>query len=101
VMIRGPDDLLSDLGMSPALEAREAGDAAGSDAGTAGRPALPDHERIAWEALRAPATPDHIVAETELSTSHAISALLGLELRGLVVRSGGRYARSARPEEGG
>lgn len=79
-MVRGADDLLADLGIA----ARVA---------VAAPPELPVAERRAYEALSAPALPDAIARHAGLSIPEAVSALLGLEFRGLVRVQGGRYER--------
>jgi DNA processing protein len=81
-MIRGADDLLEDLGF--AAEARA--DDPPID--------LPDHERRAWSALGGPSLPDVVARTARLSIPDAVAALIGLELRGLVRSSGGRYERT-------
>jgi DNA processing protein len=83
VLIRGPDDLLQDLGLG-ALP-------------PGGMHTLPRDcstaESAVWEALTAPSTPDVLSATTGLPLPEVIPALVGLELRGYVVQVGGRYQR--------
>jgi DNA processing protein len=81
-MIRGADDLLADLGIDAPIEAIEP-------------PVdLPDDERRAWVALVEPSLPDVVARSARLSIPEAVSALIRLELRGLVRSTGGRYERT-------
>ena len=80
-LIRGIDDLLDDLGI----------EAAAAPATPDGLPAV---ERAALEALETPMLPDAVAQAIGLAVPDAISALVRLELRGLVLGSGGRYRRS-------
>jgi DNA processing protein len=91
-MIRGPGDLLEDLGFERA------------DPGDPGRPEglpphvdLPERERAVWKALTGAISPDGVAASTGLMLPDAMEALVGLELRGLVVQAGGRYRRRFDP----
>jgi DNA processing protein len=81
-LIRGSNDLLEDLGLSPAAGAKRADS-----------PPMSDPARLAWEALDAPAPADRLAAAAGMSLSSAMAALLELELRGLVRQVGGRYER--------
>jgi DNA processing protein len=91
-LIRGPDDLLQDLGVAPAA----------APGGARGRvmPALSDPARLAWGALDAPATADHVAVATGIALPGAMAALLELELRGLVRQVGGRYERRVQMDNG-
>jgi DNA processing protein len=82
-MIRGAEDLLADLGVADR---------------TAERPPLdlPEHERRAYGALAAPCLPDAVARLADLAIPEALTALLGLELRGLVRVNAGRYERTLR-----
>lgn len=81
-MIRGADDLLADLGIDTPIEPVEPPvDLAGD-------------ERRAWVALVEPSLPDVVARGAGLSIPEAVSALIRLELRGLVRSSGGRYERT-------
>jgi DNA processing protein len=82
-LIRGPDDLLEDLGLA-ALSPASPGDGPAVATGL---------ERTVWDALAGPALPDALAAATGLPMHHILSALLSLEVQGLVLRSGGRYER--------
>ena len=86
-MIRGADDLLDDLGItwSPHAPPVE----------------LPAQERLVLEALVAPVPADTLARHAGLPLSDTLTALLGLELRGLVRGAGGRFERTLRPSEGG
>jgi DNA processing protein len=79
-MIRGADDLLTDLGL----------------AGRTTMPApdhLPEDERRVFEVLAGPCLPDAVARATGMSIPDAVSALIHLELRGVVRGVGGRYER--------
>ena len=93
IMIRGWDDLMCDLGLNvPAGP----GPSAGPGGGMPGPP--PDGaERAVWDALASSMLPDTLAARTRLPVPAVISALVGLELRGLVRTVGGRYERRTRP----
>ncbi|MDP9184632.1 MAG: DNA-processing protein DprA [Actinomycetota bacterium] len=80
-LIRGIDDLLRDLGVESAPRAR-------SPEG------LPADQRAALEVLEQPMLPEVVARETGLSVPDTLSALVHLELRGLVLGSGGRYRRA-------
>ena len=90
-MIRGADDLLADLGLDPTCGSREP--AAGG---------LPPPERRALAVLAARMLPDAVARAADLTVSDAVTALIGLELRGLVRGVGGRYERTFRaaPQRG-
>jgi DNA processing protein len=79
-MIRGADDLLHDLGLAQRLA-------------VAAPPHLPEDERRAYAALAGPSLPDTIARAANLSIPDAVTALIRLELRGLVRSVGGRYER--------
>ncbi|MGZ8589871.1 MAG: DNA-processing protein DprA [Actinomycetota bacterium] len=86
-MIRGADDLLDDLGITWSPHAPPA--------------ELPAQERLVFEALTTPVPADALAHEAGLTLSDTLTALLGLELRGLVRGAGGRFERTLRPSEGG
>jgi DNA processing protein len=81
-LIRGPEDLLADLG----LAMMETGPAPAAD-GT------PGPEATVWQALSSPQPPDRLAAGSGLSLPEVMAALTGLELRGAVRCVGGRYER--------
>jgi len=88
-LIRGPDDLLADLGLGT-------GDAQLSASAPAGGPSLVGlgrAEQMVWEALTVASPPDMLANLTGLSVPQVISALAGLEVRSLVLNTGGRYER--------
>ena len=85
-LTRGPDDLLADLGL--AVE-----DAAGSVSAVGLAPDLSEAQRRVWDSLAAPSHPDSLLSATGLSLPEIVSALVALELRGLVRQVGGRYER--------
>jgi DNA processing protein len=80
-LIRGVDDLLDDLGIEHASVPLTPD-------------GLPDAERAALEALEEPMLPDAVARAIGRPVPEAISALVHLELRGLVLGSGGRYRRA-------
>lgn len=83
-MIRGADDLLDDLGYAARLAA-------------APPPTLDHDERLVYEAVASSGLVDAIVARTGLPASTVPSALLSLELKGLVHSVAGRYERRIGP----
>jgi DNA processing protein len=105
IPIRGAEDLLADLGLWPAPPEKGAPSAAGSSEAPAGRgspgrpastrPPLSEPERRVLALLGAPTVPDAIAAAAGLPLPEVTAALVGLELRGLVRESGGRYERRA------
>lgn len=102
-LIRGPDDLLADLGLH--IRAGRGTDApAGSD-GSDGSEAdwetgLPPPDRAVFAALGAAAAPDELASRLGSGLPEVLSALMSLELRGLVRRVGGRYERRTPEGEG-
>jgi len=85
-MIRGPADLLEDLGLDgPAMEP------------AAGPPGLDPATRSVWEALSGPSTPDQVARSCRLTVAAVMPLLVGLELQGLVRNVGGRYERRLAP----
>jgi len=92
-LVRGAEDLLSDLGLialAPAGHGSTERPAVGELGALTGASA---NERSVWEALRSASPADALTAATGLSLPEVMSALLGLELRRLVLRVGGRYER--------
>jgi DNA processing protein len=79
-LIRGADDLLHDLGVDPAAPSPPP-------------PDLDEPERRIWSALALASLPDAIANEAGMSLSDVVTALIQLELRGVIVSSGGRYER--------
>jgi predicted Rossmann fold nucleotide-binding protein DprA/Smf involved in DNA uptake len=82
-MIRGADDLLADLGHAVDV-------AASADPPVE----LPDDEARAWRAVLEPTLPDAVARAAQMSIPDAVTALIRLELRGLVRSVGGRYERT-------
>lgn len=78
-MIRGPEDLLEDLGLE--LRADEVAD----------RADLTDDERRALDALVGPTLPDRVAIALGVSVPEVVAVLMRLELRGFVRSVGGRY----------
>ena len=87
-LIRGAGDLLDDLGIAAQLAERPPADLAGAD------------ERV-WRALAGPELPDAVARKADLSIPDVMSALLRLEIRGLVRAVGGRYERCLAPAAAG
>jgi DNA processing protein len=82
-LIRGADDLLDDLGVD-------------RTAPPPAPPDLEDGERRVWDALSGGSLPDAVAREAGMSIPDAVSTLIQLELRGLIVSIGGRYERRHR-----
>jgi DNA processing protein len=80
VMIRGADDLLDDLGISVGLLVEPP-------------PNLEGEERRVYDALGGTDLPDAIAIAAALPLPTVMTALLTLELKGLVRPVGGRYER--------
>jgi DNA processing protein len=96
-LARGPEDVLEVLGVEP-----PGSPATSPGSGSAQVPALdpaeslPPTERRALEAVAGhPVTVDAVAAGTGLAVGEALSALVALELRGLVREVAGRYERTA------
>jgi predicted Rossmann fold nucleotide-binding protein DprA/Smf involved in DNA uptake len=83
-MIRGPADLIEDLGLAP-----EAG--AGPDLAE-----LSADERRVLDRLAGPTLPDRVAAALGASVPEAVAILMRLELRGLVRNVGGRFESTLR-----
>jgi DNA processing protein len=83
-LIRGADDLLDDLGID-------------RTAPPPAPPDLDDGERRVWDALSGGSLPDAVAREAGMSIPDAVTTLIQLELRGLIVSIGGRYERRHRP----
>jgi DNA processing protein len=86
-MIRGAGDLLDDLGITWSPHAPPVD--------------LPERERLVLEALTAPVPADALARDAGLSLSDTLTALLGLELRGLVRGAAGRFERTLGTAAGG
>ena len=82
-LIRGANDLLDDLGID-------------RTAPPPAPPDLDDGERRVWEALSGASLPDAVAREAAMSIPDAVTTLIQLELRGLIVSVGGRYERRHR-----
>ena len=96
-LIRGPEDLLGDLGLARGSEA-----GGGCDGGPPGGGPIRALERqlaspdlATWRAIVAPLPAEAIARAARLSMGEAVAALVRLELLGLVRRVGGRYERRA------
>jgi DNA processing protein len=101
-LIRGSDDLVSDLGLTP-IAPGPVGDSptASPESPASALPLqLGGRESAVWEALTAPAAPDHLARISGLGLHEVVSALVGLELRGLVRQAAGRYERRVRSSGG-
>jgi DNA processing protein len=102
-MIRGAQDLLEDLGFRALVPANAGLDPAagnlggGPPDGSAGPEAaggLPPDEAWVLRALGTPGAPDMVARRASMPLPRVLSALVGLELRGLVRRVGGRLERT-------
>lgn len=82
-LIRGADDLLDDLGVDRELPPPAPPDLDGSE------------ERV-WNALAGRLLADAVARRAGMSLPDAITTLVRLELRGLVMSSGGRFERRHR-----
>ena len=82
-LIRGPDDLLEDLGLTPAGRARGGGPGA----------ILSVAEAAVWDALAHQTPVDAVARAAGMSIADAMGMLVALELRGLVRSSAGRWER--------
>jgi DNA processing protein len=82
-LIRGANDLLDDLGID-------------RTAPPPAPPDLDDGERRVWEALSGGSLPDAVAREAGMPIPDAVTTLIQLELRGLIVSVGGRYERRHR-----
>lgn len=83
VMVRGPEDLLEDLGRPGRV----------GWAGP-GPPDLSPAEEAVLASLAGPTLPEEVARSLGLPLPEALPLLLGLELRGLVRAVGGRYERT-------
>ena len=86
-LIRGPGDLLDELGIDGALE------------GALDGPSLPDDERRALAAVRGAVVPDRVAGRLGVPVPDALALLLRLEMRGLVRSVGGRFERTFVPAQ--
>lgn len=86
-LIRGPGDLIADLGLEVSAPSVPSPPRDGEDRDVIGA------ERMVWDSLTISSTPDSLAAATGLPLPEVISALVGLELRGRVLQVGGRYQR--------
>lgn len=92
-MIRGPDDLMDELGLRRRAEPNDA-PSTGTVLRADKRDGWSEGECAVWDALLAVEAPDRLVALTRLPLQGVLSALMALELRGVVRRVGGRYERT-------
>ncbi len=83
-MIRGPEDLMHDLGIEPV------------GAQVAMRAELGDGERRILAQLRGPTLPDRVASALGVGLPEAVQLLMRLELRGFVRNVGGRYESTLR-----
>ena len=87
-LIRGPDDLLADLGLMAPSDA--SGQAVRSPSFSE---TLTEEERKVWDTLAVSLPPDTAAHRAGLTLPETVSALVGLEMRSLVRQVGGRYER--------
>lgn len=93
-LVRGPEDLLADLGLEGRSQVPGPGHTAAPEAA-----GLTEPERMVWDSLTVASLPDTLAHGTGLRLSEVVSALVALEMRGLVRHLAGRYER--RPEGSG
>lgn len=91
-LIRGPADLLAELGLEEAAAPARSGHE---------DPVVSGDEAAVLERLAAPAPADALGVSTGLPLPRVMAALAGLEVRGLVRRSGGRFERRGTLGAGG
>ena len=91
-LIRGPEDLLADLGLTVSVEESPKAPSM-SSIGSPSAASLGGVERRVWEALTVASPADALARGTGLSLPEVVSALVGLEMRRLVRHVGGRYER--------
>ena len=98
-LLRGPEDLLDELGLVRAdadgSEAPGASPLGGPPGPVGGRAASPD-ELAVLRALVGPQPADAVAASTGLPLPRALSVLMALEVRGAVRTVGGRFERTLR-----
>jgi DNA processing protein len=102
-LVRDAGDVLEALGLAPRRTSRRReaseGVTASAMGGSEGSPSpenLPQPERLVLESLGGTGQLiEQVAHRSGLSTSAALRALVALELRGLVVATGGRYRRPA------
>jgi DNA processing protein len=91
-LVRGPRDLLGDLGLAVTVpEGHRGGTSEGGEGGGPG--SISAGERAVWETLTVAMAPDSVAEAAGLPLPEVMSALVGLELRGKVRQIGGRYER--------
>jgi DNA processing protein len=87
--IRGPDDLLEDLGLAYARSMLRTNRDGASELNSR----FSDVERRVWQALTSTSAPDQLASATGMPLSQVVAALTTLELNGMVLTIGGRYER--------
>lgn len=89
-LVRGVQDVLEALGLEPGESLSTHQDGPGGEVAS-----LPPSERRALqEVAGAPVTVDAVAVGARLSVEEALSALMALEIRGMVREVGGRYERT-------
>jgi DNA processing protein len=92
-LIRGPDDLLEDLGLMVPSRGRRDRDSSRDGAMASVPPGLSGVEELVWKALRAPSSADALARQAGIDVRGLMGALTGLEIQGLVRHVGGRFER--------
>jgi DNA processing protein len=94
-LLRGPQDLLHDLGLAVDLAEGGSGSKRRNQSEREERlvASLPEAERAVWEVLTEPLPADAVARTLGRPVPGVIAALVGLEIRGMVRQSGGRYDR--------
>jgi len=88
-LIRGPEDLLADLGLDGGLDRGAPGASSAEEAAAT----LGPEEQAVWSALVVPSAPDALAQAAGRPLPEVMAGLMALELRRLVRQVGGRYER--------
>jgi DNA processing protein len=86
-LVRGSEDLLSDLGVDEVARQRSKVEG------------LSSAERAVWDALAGSSLPEAIASRAEMGVVDVMPLLMDLELAGMVRSMGGRYERRLRPKD--
>jgi DNA processing protein len=92
-MIRGVEDLLSELGLTAASGGTGASGAIGATGATSASPPLSPIEAAVLSGMSGPCLPEQLARSAGCTLQEAVTALLRLEMKGLVRSVGGRYER--------
>lgn len=89
VLIRSAGDVLAELGLAATAEGETPGDGL--------PPGLTEEERSVVAALHGATELGHVASGAGVTASRVLSVLVGLELRGVVRQTGGRWQRRVAP----